>query len=205
MQFIAKNKHLQLNKHTLHYTLLKSEEKEMDPYHKKHPVTSTPFFPYIGSRNLPEIQNPTEYPKIEIPSKQKTMCCRQIVEHNIQLVPPAKKGTTKVDKQLFTTIEKVCSEVVIILGFIRKTITYTAVIHDKEIPNHTIQDDAPFQCLIESADIKEDHPFNIIEQKILGEVFSQEVNFGRANDSLSYKHTLAFNVKEKDIIKVSIK
>lgn len=177
----------------------------MDPYHKKNSVTSTPFFPSIGSPDLPEIQNPTEYKKIEILSKQKPMCCRKIVEHKIQLVPPAKQGTTKVDKQIFTTIEKVCSEVVVIIGFIRKTITYTAVIHNKEIPNYTIQEDVPFQCLIESKDIKEDHPFSITQQKILGEVFSREVNFGRVNDSLPYKHPLAFNLIEKDIIKISIK
>lgn len=185
----------------------------MNLYPKKESVTSTPFFPCVSLPGLPKIQTSTNLSKpskIQKPiqksksPKQKTMCCRQIVEHKIQLVPPAKQGTVTVDKQIFTTIEKVCPEVVVILGFIRKTITYTAIIHNKEIPNHSIQDDVPFQCLIESTDIKEDHSFSIIEQKILGEIFAHEVNFGRANDPLLYKHTLTFNFIEKDIVKVSI-
>ncbi|PHD20002.1 hypothetical protein COF46_03355 [Bacillus pseudomycoides] len=194
---------------------MKSEETQMNLYHQKgFPSTSTPFFPYIDLPKLPKVRktiNVSKSPKIQLPIKSskspelKTMCCRQIVEHKIQLVPPAKKGTTKVRKKIFTTIEKVCSEVVVILGFIRKTITYTAVIHNKEIPNHIIQDDVPFQCLIESTDIKEDHQFRIIEQKILSEVFAHETNFGKPNDSRLYRQALAFNFIEKDIIKISIK
>ncbi|CAG9611480.1 hypothetical protein BACCIP111899_00650 [Bacillus rhizoplanae] len=186
----------------------------MNPDYKKDFVTGTPFFPYIVPPELPAIHKPIELstsPKIQKPvelstsPEPKTMCCRQIVEHKIQLVPPAKKGTTKVDKQIFATIEKVCSEVVVIVGFIRKTITYTAIIHDKEIPNHSIQDDVPFQDLIESTEIKENNQFSIIEQKILSEVFSHEANFGQPNDSRLYGQTLAFNLIEKDIIKISIK
>lgn len=184
------------------------------PYYKKSSVTSAPFFPYIGLSDLPEVRNPAESLKHSERKKttktlnspnEKTLCCRQIVEHKIELVPPAKKGTTKVDKQIFSTIEKVCPEVVIILGFIRKTITYTAVIDNKEIPNYTIQDDVPFQCIIESTEIKENYPFSIIEQKILSEIFAHEINFGRSTDPLLYKYTLAFNFIGKDIIKISIK
>ncbi|MCI0767451.1 hypothetical protein [Bacillus sp. TL12] len=98
-----------------------------------------------------------------------------------------------------------CSEVVVILGFIRKTVTYTAVIHNREIPNHSIQDDIPFQCLIESKDIKKNHHFSISEQKVFSEVFSNEANFGRTNTFLWDRKTLAFNFIEKDIVKVSIK
>ncbi len=194
---------------------MKGEETQMNLYHQKgFTSTSTPFFPYIDLPELPEIQKPiklsksAKFKKTIKPAKLPkaiTMCCRQIVEHKIQLVPPAKKGTTKVKKQIFTTIEKVCSEVVIILGFIRKTITYTAVTHNKEIPNHSIQDDVPFQCLIESIDIKENQPVRIIEQKILSEVFSHETNFGKANDSQLYRHPIAFSFTEKDIVKISIK
>ncbi|MGG2095182.1 hypothetical protein AB1283_21830 [Bacillus sp. S13(2024)] len=185
----------------------------MSPDHKKNFVTSTPFFPYIVLPELHAIQKPVKLPtsptiqkpiQLSKSPEPKTMCCRQIVEHKIPLVPPAKRGTIEVDKQIFTTIEKVCSEVVVIVGFIRKTITYTAVMHDKEIPNHSIQDDVPFQGLIESMDIKENNQFIIIEQKILSEIFSYEANFGKLNDSQLYEPTLAFNFTEKDIIKISI-
>jgi hypothetical protein len=185
----------------------------MSPEYKKNFVTSTPFFPYIVLPELhaiqksiklstsPTIQKPIQLSKSPEP---KTMCCRQIVEHKIPLVPPAKRGTIEVDKQIFTTIEKVCSEVVVVVGFIRKTITYTAVIHNEEVPNYSIQDDVPFQGLIESMDIKEDDQFSIIEQKILSEIFSCEANFGKPNDSQLYEPTLAFNFSEKDVIKISI-
>ncbi|KFM98899.1 hypothetical protein D0U04_07185 [Bacillus clarus] len=188
----------------------------MNPHHKKDfSNISTPYFPHIDLSDFYEVQKSiksSRSPKTQktIQSlkspKSQTMCCRQIVEHKIQLIPPAKKGTVKVDKQIFTAIEKVCSEVVVILGFIRKTVTYTAVIHHKEeIPNHSIQDDVPFQCLIESPDIQEDHHFSIIEKKIIGEVSAHEANFGNSNDFRSYRQTLAFNFIEKDVIKVSIK
>ncbi|EEL49010.1 hypothetical protein [Bacillus cereus] len=186
----------------------------MSPYYKKHSVTNIPFFPDVSLPELPEIQKPIKLSKSAKfkktikpvkPPKAITMCCRQIVEHKIQLIPPAKKGTVTVDKQIFTTIEKVCSEVVVIVGFIRKTVTYTAVIHNREIPNHSIQDDVPFQCLIESTDIKENHQFSISEQKVLSEVFSNEANFGKTNTFLWDRKTLAFNFIEKDIVKVSIK
>ncbi|MGE6367090.1 hypothetical protein ACQKD9_25960 [Bacillus paramycoides] len=174
--------------------------------------TSTPYFPHIDLSALSEVTIKSSCSPLTQKTKQslkfpksKTMCCRQIVEHKIQLVPPAKKGTVKVDKQIFTTIEKVCLEVVIILGFIRKTVTYTAIAHNREIPNHRIQDDVPFQCLIESKDIKENHQFSIIEEKILGNVFAREANFESLKDFQLYRQPLAFNFIEKDVVKVSIK
>lgn len=178
-------------------------------YHKKVSNTNTPFFPCIGSLELPRMQTTalSKNTKIQKPIQSpepQVMCCRQLVGHKIQLVPPAKQGTIQVDKQIFTSIEKVCPEAVIIIGFIRKTITYTAIIHNEEVPNYSIQDDVPFQGLIESMDIKENHQFNITEQKILSEVFSQETNLRQSNDSELYTHTLAFNLIEKDIIKVCV-
>ncbi|MDC2863102.1 hypothetical protein [Bacillus sp. BP-3] len=178
-------------------------------YHKKESDTNTPFFPCIGSSKLSRMQTTalSKNTKIQKPIQSpepQIMCCRQIVEHKIQLVPPAKQGTITVDKQILANIEKVCSEVVVIIGFIRKTITYTAVIHNEEVPNYSIQDDVPFQCLIESTAIKENNQFDITEQKILSEVFSQEVNLGQSNNPELYMHTLAFNLIEKDIIKISV-
>ncbi|KYG31005.1 hypothetical protein [Bacillus gaemokensis] len=137
-------------------------------------------------------------------SELKDLCFRHILEHRIQLVPPAKKGTTKVNKQLFATIEKVCSEVVVISGFIRKIITYTTVINGQEIPNQRIEDDIPFEYLIESTDIKENNQFTIIEKKILGELLSHETNFGKSDSFQNNEQILAFSLVEKDIIKISI-
>lgn len=132
------------------------------------------------------------------------MCCRHILEHRIELVPPAKKGTTNVKKQLFTKIEKVCSEAVVISGFLRKTITYTAVMNGQEIPHHKIEDDISFEYLVESEEIQENDQFEIIEQKILGNVISYETNFGGINYYQDTKTNLTFNILEKDIIKISI-
>ncbi|PGZ61870.1 hypothetical protein COE58_08880 [Bacillus cereus] len=134
----------------------------------------------------------------------KDLCCRHILEHRIELVPPAKKGTTNVKKQLFTKIEKVCSEAVVISGFLRKTITYTAVMNGQEIPHHKIEDDISFEYLVESEEIQENDQFEIIEQKILGNVISYETNFGGINYYQDTKTNLTFNILEKDIIKISI-
>ncbi|OQR55183.1 hypothetical protein [Bacillus sp. CDB3] len=136
--------------------------------------------------------------------KEKDLCCRHILEHRIELVPPAKKGTTNVKKHLFATIKKVCSEVVVISGFLRKTITYTAVMNGQEIPHHKIEDDISFEYLIESEHIQENDQFEIIEQRILGNVISYETNFGGTNYYQGIKNNLTFNILEKDIIKISI-
>jgi hypothetical protein len=181
-------------------------------YKEKFIITSMPYFPHINLSGLPEVTRISscfpKTPKTKKPlksPKSKTLCFRQFIEHKIQLVPPAKKGSIKVDRQIFTTIEKVCSEVVTISGFIRKTITYTALAYDKVIPNYRIQGDIPFQGLIESKDIKEEHQFSIIEEKILGDVFTREANFENPKKFHVYKSPFAFNFIEKDAVKVSIK
>ncbi|HDR4908704.1 TPA: hypothetical protein QCR48_005250 [Bacillus cereus] len=181
-------------------------------YKKKFIITNMPYFPHINLSGLPEVTRISscfpKTPKTKKPlkfPKSKTLCFRQFIEHKIQLVPPAKKGTIKVDRQIFTTIEKVCSEVVTISGFIRKTITYTALAYNKVIPNYRIQSDIPFQGLIESKDIKEEHQFSIIEEKIFGDVFTREANFENPKKFHVYKSPFAFNFIEKDAVKVSIK
>ncbi|PGZ96519.1 hypothetical protein COE51_17060 [Bacillus pseudomycoides] len=142
------------------------------------------------------------------------LCCKIIVEHKTQLVPPAKRGTASATKTVVANIEKVCPEVVVICGVIHKTITYTAVIDGCEVPNHVIKDDVPFQCLIEQGDIKvkeedrscitqqggikEGDRFCITQQGILCEVFAHEANFGGQD------HSVAFKFVEKDIVKLCI-
>ncbi|PFU83021.1 hypothetical protein COK91_08495 [Bacillus cereus] len=181
-------------------------------YKKKFIITSMPYFPHINLSGLPEVTRISscfpKTPKTKKPlksPKSKILCFRQFIEHKIQLIPPAKKGTIKVDRQIFTTIEKVCSEVVTISGFIRKTITYTALAYNKVIPNYRIQGDIPFQGHIESKDIKEEHQFSIIEEKILGDVFTREANFENPKKFQVYKSPFAFNFIENDVLKVSIK
>ncbi|WJX08402.1 hypothetical protein [Bacillus cereus] len=181
-------------------------------YKEKFIITSMPYFPHINLSGLPEVTRISscfpKTPKTKKPlksPKSKTLCFRQFIKHKIQLVPPAKKGSIKVDRQIFTTIEKVCSEVITISGFIRKTITYTALAYDKVIPNYRIQGDIPFQGLIESKDIKEEHQFSIIEEKILGDVFTREANFENPKKFQVYKSPFAFNFIENDAVKVSIK
>ncbi|WP_051317247.1 hypothetical protein [Ectobacillus panaciterrae] len=146
---------------------------------------------------------------------RKELCCRIIVEHKTQLVPPAKRGTARATKTVEAKIEKVCPETVVICGVLHKTITYTAIIDGKECPNHIIKDDIPFQCLIEQDDIKEKEEdkfciiqqdsikegdrFRITQQDILCEVFAHEANFGGSD------HSIAFKFVEKDIIKICVK
>lgn len=135
------------------------------------------------------------------PPPLKKPCCTLIVEHQTQLVPPAKKGSTIVTKEVFATIEKVCKCVVVICGMIRKTIAYTAVIDGLEVPNHTIIDEVPFQCMIDDIEAKEGDQFKVIKKEILCEVFAEEQNFGKDNEG---NITLAFKFVEKDIIKICI-
>ncbi|PEY57710.1 MULTISPECIES: hypothetical protein [Bacillus] len=181
-------------------------------YKKKFIITSMPYFPHINLSGLPEVTRISscfpKTPKTKKPlksPKSKTLCFRQFIEHKIQLIPPAKKGTIKVDRQIFTTIEKVCSEVVTISGFIRKTITYTALAYNKVIPNYRIQGDIPFQGLIESKDINEEHQFSIIEEKIFGDVFKREASFENPKKFQVYNSPFTFNFIENDAVKVSIK
>ncbi|MGE6599766.1 hypothetical protein [Bacillus proteolyticus] len=181
-------------------------------YKKNFIIISTPYFPHINLSGLPEVTRQSScFPKTSKKKKplkspkSKIFCFRQIVEHKIHLVPPAKKGTIKVDRQIFTKIEKVCPEVITIWGFIRKTVTYTAVAYNKEFPHYRIQDDVPFQGLIESKNIKEDHPFSVIEEKILGNVFAREASFENPKKFQIYKYPIAFNFIEKDSVKVYIK
>lgn len=133
-----------------------------------------------------------------------SLFCRIMIEHKTQLVPPAKRGTTKVEKEVFANIEKICSGIVVIGGFIRKILTYTAVYDSGEKPDHTIMDEIPFQCFIESDDISEEDIFIIVEQTIPCEIFSHEINFGGPRDP-DGQHTVAFKFIEKEIIKISIK
>jgi hypothetical protein len=129
---------------------------------------------------------------------KREFCCKILMEHKTQLVPPAKKGTSRSSKIVEAEIEKVCQELVVICGVIHKTITYTAILDGKEVPGYKICDDVPFQCLIECEDINECESFRVTKKEILCEVSSYEANFGGEDHSFAFKHV------EKDIVKVCV-
>jgi hypothetical protein len=134
------------------------------------------------------------------PPGMKDLCCRILLDHRTQLVPPAIKGTTKVTKNLSACIEKVCKEVAVISGILHKEINYSTCDSDGNIKDHTLKDEIPFQCVIDRDDIKENDKFEINELKIICEVFSKETNFGSRCG-----HQVAFRFAEKEVIKVCIK
>ncbi|NDI33269.1 multicopper oxidase domain-containing protein [Chengkuizengella sediminis] len=130
-------------------------------------------------------------------------CCEVVVEGNTQLVPPALNNAPISDsKTVFAEIEKVCPEKVIISGFLRKSITYTAVLDNGVKEDNTITDDLPFQCIIDREDANENDSFMVTGSTVLCEVFANTQNFGahpETNDEVAY------NFIEKDIIKVCIR
>ncbi|WP_028411107.1 Ig-like domain-containing protein [Bacillus sp. 123MFChir2] len=129
------------------------------------------------------------------------MCYRQIVEHKIQLVPPALENTVTFTKTVEATIENVVPEKIVVCGVIHKTLTYTAILEDGTlVPGFQIHDDIPFQCVIDREDANEGDIFEVTGVAILGEVFAQEQNFGIING-----RRVAFKFKEKEIVKICIR
>ncbi|MEH6888636.1 hypothetical protein V7024_02585 [Bacillus sp. JJ864] len=130
-----------------------------------------------------------------------TTCCQVVVERTTQLVPPALENTVTFTKTVEATVENVVPEKVVICGAIHKTITYTAVLEDGTlVPSFQVFDDIPFQCVIDREDANEGDIFEVTGVTILGEVSSQEQNFGIINGL-----RVAFKFKEKEIIKVCIR
>lgn len=136
------------------------------------------------------------------PPGEKDLCCRIIVEGSTQLVPPAIKGTAQVEKEVSAVIEKVCDEVVVICGLIRKTITYTALQNCTEENEMELTDDVPFQCIIDRNDIKEDECYEIEDVHILCTIAEEEKNFGSCRNS---DQLLSYRFEVKDVVKVCIK
>ncbi|MGH0461588.1 hypothetical protein [Bacillus cereus] len=135
------------------------------------------------------------------PIANPTTCCQVMIEHKTDLVPPALENTVVVTQTVEADIENVIPEKVVVCGVVHKTLTYTAVLEDgTQVPNFQIFDDIPFQCAINREDANEGDFFEVTGAIILGEVTLQEQNFGFINDS-----RVAFNFKEKEIIKVCIK
>ncbi|OIJ12090.1 hypothetical protein BKP37_14515 [Anaerobacillus alkalilacustris] len=135
------------------------------------------------------------------PFVKKELSCTVISEHSTQLVPPAKIGSTTVEKKISAAIEKVCDKVIIICGLVTKKITYTAVQNHVEVAGHSIIDEIPFQCIIESDDIKKGDKFKIVEKKLLCDI-NRELNFKKDHAG---ELSLVYRFAEKDIIKICVK
>jgi hypothetical protein len=131
-------------------------------------------------------------PPVKLP-----LCCIHLIEHSTQLVPPALKGTTSVHKDICVQIEKVCNGIAMISGFIRKKIKYKTYGGKENI----IFDDIPFTCVISHEDIKVGEEYIISEKYIICETEPEEKAFKKEKDGKLF----AFNLKEKEIIKISIK
>lgn len=136
-----------------------------------------------------------------IPDRKKESCCVFILEHNTQLVPPAKKGSVKVKKELFAEIEKVCKGAIVICGVLKKTLLYISLDAGKQ-EEIKIIDEVPFQCLIEDKDAKEGDIYKIDKKSIICEVFGEERNFGKDKQTGT---VTSFNYNEKDLIEVCVK
>lgn len=130
-------------------------------------------------------------------------CCQVVVEGGTQLVPPALMTDPIVhENKVFASIEAVCPEKVSISGFVRRTITYTAVMDNGAKQENTITDDIPFQCIIDREDSNEGDSFTISGMSLLCEVFAHAQNFGKncvTNEEVAYMFVV------KDIIKICIR
>jgi hypothetical protein len=129
------------------------------------------------------------------PGKQ-PLCCIELIEHSTQLVPPALKGTTSVQKEICSQIVKICDGVAVVSGLIRKKITYKTY----ENCDKVLIDEVPFNCVIVRDDIKPEDEYKINESVILCEVLLQEKAFTKEENGKQF----AFNLTQKDIIKICI-
>ncbi|GFZ30054.1 spore coat protein [Clostridium zeae] len=130
-------------------------------------------------------------------------CSQVMVEGSTQLVPPALKDAPIIHNNIvYANIEAVCPENVVISGFVRRTIKYTAALDNGFEQEKEIIDDTPFQSLIYREDANEGDEFSITGVTVLCEVFAHTRNFG--TQPLTGKQ-VAYNFAEKDIIKICIR
>ncbi|TFB14285.1 hypothetical protein E3U55_13985 [Filobacillus milosensis] len=136
------------------------------------------------------------------PPGKKDLCCRFLLEHSTQLIPPAIAGTTTVEKKISSNISKICDEVIVICGLLHKKIKYQTINDYGNIVNHELIDEIPFTCIIDREDIKSTDEYKIIISKIICDVENSEANF--ATDQKSGEK-VAFRFVEKEVIKICVK
>ncbi len=192
---------------------LRFAPQDANPRKAKPGVNLFPFDPTFGPGYVwhchilehedNEMMRPYKVTSCPLPVANPQSCCQVMVEGGTQLVPPALTDDPVTHQDaVIAKIEKVCPEKVVISGFVRRTITYTAVDDSGlEFENELI-DDIPFQCAIDREDANEDDVFTITGSTILCEVFSRTQNFGTHPVT---NQQVAFNFTEKVIVKVCIR
>ncbi|MEH7443707.1 hypothetical protein V7201_15450 [Bacillus sp. JJ1122] len=170
----------------------------------------------IGGSNQTGIDN-LQVCRIVCPVANPQTCCRQMVEHKTQLVPPALIGEefnpVRFTNLIEAAIEGVCPEEVIICGVLRKTITYDTILNNPETgmdeitTGYQVQDDVPFQCMINREDANAGDTFYISGAAVLCNVFAYTDNTGTIQDPRNPDNQLevAWSFKEKDIVKVCVR
>lgn len=170
----------------------------------------------IGGSNQTGIDN-LQVCRIVCPVANPQTCCRQMVEHKTQLVPPALIGEefnpVRFTNLIEAAIEGVCPEEVMICGVLRKTITYDTILNNPETgmdeisTGYQVQDDVPFQCMINREDANAGDTFYISGAAVLCNVFAHTDNTGTIQDPRNPDNQLevAWSFKEKDIVKVCVR
>lgn len=162
----------------------------------------------IGASNETGIDN-LMVCRILCPVANPQTCCHQMVEHKTQLVPPALIGDefnrVTYTNVIETSIEGVCPEKVIVCGVLRKTITYDTVLYNPEtrmeeiVTGYQVQDDIPFQCMIDREDANAGDAFHITGAAVLCNVFARTDNTGTIQDPRDPENQLdvAWSFREK--------
>lgn len=182
--------------------------KKVKPGENLFPFDPTFGFGYVWHCHIVEhedneMMRPMKVISCPIPEPNPQSCCQVTVEGSTQLVPPALTDKPIEHRSTIDTkIEKVCPGNVVISGFIRKTITYTAVTDNGAEEDKELVNDLPFQCVIEREDANEGDTFDITGSTIICEVSAKAQNVGIhpvTNQQVAYSYA------EKDIVKVCIR
>lgn len=170
----------------------------------------------IGGSNQTGIDN-LQVCRIVCPVANPQTCCRQMVEHKTQLVPPALIGDefnpVRFTNRIEAAVEAVCPEEVMICGVLRKTITYDTILNNhgtgmnEIVTGYQVHDDIPFQCMINREDANAGDTFYISGAAVLCNVFARTDNIGTIQDPRNPENQLdvAWSFKEKDIIQVCVR
>lgn len=170
----------------------------------------------IGGSNQTGIDN-LQVCRIVCPVANPQTCCRQMVEHKTQLVPPALIGDEFNDvtytNVIEAAVEAVCPEEVMICGVLRKTITYDTVLYNPETgmdeitTGYQVNDEVPFQCMIDREDANAGDTFYISGAAVLCNVFARTDNLGTMEDPSDPENELevAWSFRGKDIVKVCVR
>lgn len=192
---------------------LRFAPQDAKPQEVKPGVNLFPFDPTIGPGYVwhchivdhedNEMMRPLIVTDNPIPVANPQSCTEFIVEGSTELLPPALKAEPIISQsKIFANIESVCPGKVIIGGFIRKNISYTAVLEDGTKEPTTVINDIPFNCKIDREDANECDHFIITGIELQCNVYEQVKNFSQ-NCFTSEK--VVYKFVEKDLVKLCIR